>query len=237
MPFGVILPCQEVTSSQGASRSGCLRRPENRGMQNNFDGLRLIAALTVLWGHQYLLLGLTEPRIAHVRSPMHLAVLVFFSMSGYLVASSWQSDPHAGRFMLRRLLRIWPGWATCVVILGAGALIAARDAMDTLAAQFWFTNLFFYGFDWEFFKSTHRHALNGSLWTIRFEVQCYVLLATVGLAARRLIKWAAVGAFVALLSAFVALGGERAIIEGLRSWGNFPHLPYFGAFFVAGSLL
>lgn len=122
--------------------------------------------MLVLWGHQYLLTGRESPTLGPLRAPMHLAVLVFFSLSGYLVTLSYTTDPHVGRFLLRRFLRIWPPFAVVVVVCGVGALLSARDELTDLAARFYFTNLFFHDFDSDFFTSTPRHALIGSLWTI-----------------------------------------------------------------------
>jgi len=55
---------------------------------NNFDGVRLVAALSVLASHQFVNSGGREPLLFGSMSIGTLAVLVFFAMSGYLVASS-----------------------------------------------------------------------------------------------------------------------------------------------------
>jgi peptidoglycan/LPS O-acetylase OafA/YrhL len=204
---------------------------------NNFDGLRLLAALTVLWSHQFLLMGRAEPLIPKMRSPGHLAVLVFFSLSGYLVSASWARDPHVGRFLLRRFLRIWPAYAVVVVICGTFAVFNARDELARLASWFYFSNLFFHGFESDFFTSTPRHELNGSLWTIPYEVKCYVGLAAVGMFSGRRLRWLLLASLAALLVWFGLEGGQRSLEAALLHWQTFPHLPYFGAFFLAGALL
>ena len=89
---------------------------------NNFDFIRLVAALLVLVSHQFALQGLPEPGVQGLYSLGGLGVLVFFSISGYLVAQSWLNDPHWLRFAARRLLRIVPGllvvMVACTFILG-----------------------------------------------------------------------------------------------------------------------
>jgi len=97
----------------------------SRHGDNNFDGVRLAAALCVLASHQCLMSGLPEPRIVGPLTLGGFAVLVFFAISGYLVASSWSADPEAWRFAARRFLRIWPAYA--VVVVGAAAWIIATD--------------------------------------------------------------------------------------------------------------
>jgi peptidoglycan/LPS O-acetylase OafA/YrhL len=205
--------------------------------RNNFDGIRLAAALMVLWSHGFLLTGRAEPLLVHVRSPGHLAVLVFFSLSGYLVASSWASDPDLRRFLVRRLLRIWPAYSVVVVVLGIGAVFKANDDLSLMAAQHWFWNLAFDRFDWGFFRGTVRHELNGSLWTIPYEVECYVALAAVAVVAGRWLNWACAATLLGLLLAFASWGGQEALDTALHNWGTFPHLYYFGAFFAAGAIL
>ena len=55
---------------------------------NNFDAIRLIAAVVVVIGHAWPLTGLPDaPSVATI--PIHgLAVFVFFSLSGYLITQS-----------------------------------------------------------------------------------------------------------------------------------------------------
>ena len=81
-------------------------RPALPHRLNNFDSLRLTAALFVLVSHQHALTGLPEPSILNVHSLGGLGVLIFFSISGFLVAQSWQADPNLWRFSAKRLLRI-----------------------------------------------------------------------------------------------------------------------------------
>jgi len=69
---------------------------------NNFDVVRVVAALFVVVSHQFALTGLPEPTFLNVHTLGGLGVLVFFSVSGYLVAQSWQADPHVLRFAARR---------------------------------------------------------------------------------------------------------------------------------------
>src|SRR4051794_16276411 len=61
--------------------------------RNNFDGLRLIGALMVLVSHQFALSGRTEPHVVGQVSLGALGVLIFFSISGFLVGQSWHNDP------------------------------------------------------------------------------------------------------------------------------------------------
>ena len=135
----------------------------NKGRRNNFDALRLIGAFLVLISHQFALSGRPEPKFLGDSSFGHLGVLIFFSISGYLVTSSWLKDPHIARFIARRALRLVP--ALCASIPLTLAVIAALGLTG--------------------FPGNPRHLTNGSLWTIPYEVGCYALLLVAGVATRR----------------------------------------------------
>lgn len=154
---------------------------------NNFDALRLLAALMVIWSHQFALMGLPTPLVFH-NEPGALGVVLFFAISGYLVTHSWVADPHLGRFWLRRFLRIWPG-LTVLVLLSVFVLgpwltelplaqyfrhPATREHLYNLVLN---TRISLPGI---FASSPHPGSLNGPLWTIPLEVGCYVALALMG---------------------------------------------------------
>ncbi|MES2858073.1 MAG: acyltransferase [Pseudomonadota bacterium] len=124
---------------------------------NNFDGLRLAGALGVLWSHMFLVSGRSEPLTPIGGTYGHVSVLMFFAISGHLVALSWRRDPHMLRFLARRALRILPGVAV--------ALMAAHAAVRLLGLTG--------------FPENPYHQLNESLWTIPLEVYCYFILAAI----------------------------------------------------------
>jgi peptidoglycan/LPS O-acetylase OafA/YrhL len=204
---------------------------------NNFDGLRLLAAIAVLVSHQFALAGRIEPAAGPYGSPGGLAVIVFFALSGYLVSSSWGADPDVPRFLARRLLRIWPGFAAVVLTCVAAVIWFDPDPpFGAIAAQAYLSNLYFSGFDWYFFQGLPRPQMNGSLWTIPFEVSCYLVVAAVAPLAGRRVRWLWVGALVALAAWFTHLGGQPAFDA---AWGkpDFPFFAYFGAAFMVGACL
>ena len=140
---------------------------------NNFDGLRLAGALAVLWSHMFLLTGNAEPRTPLGGTYGHLGVLMFFSISGYLVTLSWRRDPHARRFLARRALRVVPGVA---VALG---LAYAAVALLGLSG----------------FPGNPRPELNESLWTIPLEIYCYLILTGLVLLTGKPGVWMAMAMF------------------------------------------
>jgi peptidoglycan/LPS O-acetylase OafA/YrhL len=193
---------------------------------NNFDGLRLIAALLVLVSHQFAVTGRPEPHLFGDTLGT-FGVYVFFSISGYLVAKSWHADPSIPRFLARRGLRIWP--LLTFVAVALAALAAALTPLDRQALQL-LSNAALVFSDARFFPDNPVGRIHGPWWTIKFEVACYLALCALGLLAGARARWGLVAAAVAGAAFYFAVG-----LDGLpfrRMW-----LIKFGAFFVIGALL
>lgn len=185
---------------------------------NNFDAFRLLAALLVIWSHQFAVLGMPIPTLLYDK-PGAVGVVIFFAISGYLVMLSWLADPHLGRFAMRRVLRIWPGLTAAVVLcaLALGPLVSSLS-LDAYFAHpltwSYFSNLWLqtrYELPGVFETNVLRTAVNGPLWTIPLEVGCYVALGVAG--SLGLLRWrhTAPLIFVALM---VALWRRYSIAPG-----------------------
>lgn len=157
---------------------------------NNFDILRLIAALAVIVGHSYAIAP--QPpyqdgvlRILHFDYSGSLAVKFFFFLSGLLVTNSIVTKPDAFRFLAKRAFRIFPGLFVCLLIsvlivgplftkLSLGAYFSNSETWHYL-----FNNTVLINMRWrlpEVFAES-KFGLNGSLWTLPYEVLCYIYLA------------------------------------------------------------
>jgi len=165
--------------------------------KNNFDLIRVIAALCVLVSHQFALSGLPEPSVLGVQSLGGVGVLVFFSISGFLIAKSWDLDPSVWRFTIRRLLRIWPGYAVAIILTATvlGPFLSTMSVHDYYAHPFfhdYFLNLRFQLRDelpLQFPGNKLPTAINGSLWTIPLELKCYVAFGVLGIVGLLRPKW------------------------------------------------
>jgi peptidoglycan/LPS O-acetylase OafA/YrhL len=158
--------------------------------RNNFDFLRLFAALLVIYGHAYPLLGATDPSFA-VNSVQTIGVKIFFSISGYLVALSWYHDPNAWRFFLRRVTRIFPALVVVILITGlvAGPFLTEIKLSDyflNARLRQYMLNIFLdisYDLPGVFRTNIYPIAVNGSLWTLPAEISMYVafpIIASIG---------------------------------------------------------
>ena len=209
---------------------------------NNFTALRWLAAGLVLYGHSFIFLGLPEPLFMNWAPLGPLGVFVFFSISGFLVAQSWQNDPNPRRFMMRRALRIFPGLIVCVAltIFPFGAAISTLDLESYLkhpATRGYFTNIYLY--ITYYLPGVFEHirvpnAVNGSLWSLPAEFFMYILLSILGvLKAPRLVFFALFIAFVAS-TIFWALKTQEMLVI-YRT--DFRQVLICGGYFLAGVLI
>jgi peptidoglycan/LPS O-acetylase OafA/YrhL len=162
------------------------------GRDNNFNLIRLLAALSVLFSHSVAVLGLPSSReffFDHLGlSLAEMAVDVFFVTSGFLVAGSLVNRGDVVAFLWARALRIYPAlWV--MLILTVFALAPALTALP-LADYFSSAKTHDYfvkcatligGVRYSLpgvFETNPLHAeFNGSLWTLPIELRLYCYLA------------------------------------------------------------
>lgn len=205
---------------------------------NNFDAIRIIAASMVLFSHHFALTGQMEPSFLGVHSLGGLAVAIFFIISGYLVAMSWQRDPSVWRFALRRVLRIWPALTAALVVTayGLGAWVSKLPLMEywshPATAQYlhglWMKIHFVLPGVFE--NNPYPLGVNGSLWTIPYEVRCYIVLGLMGMLG--LLRWRPV--LLACIAVYMAwfLARSNADVTGIVHYGR-----ELSAFFLMGVAL
>ena len=92
-----------------------------RRENNNFDLVRLIAALAVIFGHSFYLFptnGYKEPISIILKNDYSgsLAVYVFFFLSGIFITSSFDKSNSPVKFVIARAFRIWPALIVCILL-------------------------------------------------------------------------------------------------------------------------
>ena len=167
-----------------------------------YDALRIAAALSVVVSHAFVLTGRGEVVVhdwAHHSLDLgRLAVLVFFVLSGWLLAASWVAQPDPVAFLRKRLLRIWPALIVLVLV----TTFALGPLMTTAStADYWTSDL-----TWRYLGNLKLlpqqdvlpgvfednpggRIVNGSLWTLPVEVGAYVLLCAAGVAGLVRRRW------------------------------------------------
>ena len=207
---------------------------------NGFNLVRLVCALLVVVYHA---VGMNPT--APQRDPLStllaphsdlgaLAVGVFFVISGMFIARSWMSDPHLGRFALRRVARIVPGLFACLLITTvlAVTLFSAdgwRGLLQTAPWRYIFGNTVLHWLQYNIPPAQlalpgvlgGQH-LNGPLWTLYWEGRMYVMVALIGLAAALpLRQWMRGAALFLLLAANLFPDVAGGYIWEVRMWSLF----------------
>lgn len=167
---------------------------------NNFDLIRLFAALSVAIGYTIIWLQIEVPNtIWNTLRILFSGVPVFFVLSGFLVTQSWlQRRGHCFQYFFNRGLRIYPAlWlqyvAVSVLMYFTGGL-AVEALSETLAFK-WFLSAAFIGsnfwgnvvtnYDPFVWTGLYKWYPADVLWTIPVEISFYLLVPLIFFGGRR----------------------------------------------------
>lgn len=161
------------------------------GRDNNFNLIRVLAALSVLISHSFALTsGNSDAQPFSHTLGMTLgtmAVDVFFITSGYLVTASLLSRKNAVEFVIARMLRIYPGLLVMLLltVFGLGAYFTVLPLSSYLANGETYHYLrrcltLINGVSFElpgvFRTLPLKGEVNSSLWTLPYEIRMYGIL-------------------------------------------------------------
>lgn len=161
--------------------------------RNNFDFLRFSAASAVVIGHCYWLSGAgeTEPVRLFTGSmdTADIAVNLFFVMSGFLIAASWIKSRSAVEFAAKRALRIFPALCVSVLltVLVVGPMatgLSLKDYLLNSQTLLYLSNMALvthFHLPGVFSGNPFPDTVNGSVWTLPYEVLMYASLLFMGL--------------------------------------------------------
>jgi peptidoglycan/LPS O-acetylase OafA/YrhL len=178
---------------------GTLLSTYTHNRDNNFNLIRFIAASLVLYSHSFPLAlgtGHTDP-IFHATGigGGTIAVDVFFITSGFLIAGSFFARANLIAFVWARILRIYPALIVallfCVLVVGlAFTTLTAYDYLSNpkthrfLLKNATLLSAIRYQLPGVFADLPYPNAVNGSLWTLPYEIKMYAWLAVIGSAFR-----------------------------------------------------
>ncbi len=154
---------------------------------NELDFLRLVLATSVVFQHAHLAeVNTNMPWVERIP-----AVPIFILLSGLLVTESYLNSPSLIVYIKKRLRRILPAYISVVLLggiilwsIGAVISLPGGGSLQELA-YYYFYNLSFLNFfhpcvfDSSAYSDVKYCAVNGSLWTIKFELCFYLLLPCV----------------------------------------------------------
>lgn len=222
------------------------------GRNNNFDALRLLAAISVIFSHSFLIAEGTqdnEPLILLTSNQAILGlagVFVFFAISGFLVTQSFERTPNPWHFLAKRALRIFPGLfvATVVSALVLGPIVTNLPLAGYLSRlqpyEYVLGNTLLDQTvhelpDVSFADNGVGLEVNGSLWTLRIEFVMYLMVLALGvvrlLTVRTALVLLAFGTACLYFEMLYPLEKWSWFFQLLSAWG------WLVAFFAAGIAL
>ncbi len=159
------------------------------GKTNNLTFIRLVAALSVIYGHtSAIVAGASADWVAVTTGYAFLggvAVDLFFLISGFLVTASILSGG-LKNFVVSRVLRIYPAlWVNLILVTFVlGSIVTTLTVTEYLAHEdVW---VYFKGLAFTYkggfflpgvFTQNHNLAVNGSIWSVLLEVWLYIVVA------------------------------------------------------------
>jgi peptidoglycan/LPS O-acetylase OafA/YrhL len=219
--------------------------------KNNFDFLRLLLASLVIFTHAFALTTdiKDDPIFPYTgRVLSEIAVCGFFVISGYLIQNSVRASTSLFSFIKKRMLRLLPGLIVAI-LLSVLALGAWRTSLPLSA---YFSN----SDTWKYLLSNilllpgsgtlpgvfeqHKDtAVNGSLWTLRYEILCYLSLGLLYFASTAIKRTACI---VLLLLSIIGswafqLGWWTVNFEQQSASKFLYYICNLGSYFWAGALL
>ena len=198
-----------------------------KGIGPGFDFLRIGLAVSIVLTHAALLTGRTWIRDSPLWFVEYALVPMFFVLSGFLVAGS-AMRLSLGNFLTNRGLRIIPALAVDVVVCA----LVIGPIMTTLPLWQYFTEPDFYRYflnisGWihyslpGVFKDHFNQRVNGALWTVPYEIFCYIIMSFLivsrWIMQPRMIAGLAIGLFIAGLAVQYGVPKDHSIMSrGLR---------------------
>ncbi len=178
-----------------------------KGIGPGFDFLRIFLAVSIVLFHSMILTGNDWMRDTPLWFIEYGLVPMFFALSGFLVTASGMRLS-LKNFLINRGLRIVPALAVDVIFCS----LIVGPIMTTVSYGEYFTDSRF----WSYFLNitgyihyylpgvfeTHESTMvNGALWTVPYEVMCYVIIS-IFIYFKLLPHWRKTALF-----AFVMIGG------------------------------
>lgn len=214
---------------------------------NSFGVVRLAAAIAVVVTHAYGIVGgWALPELLEPSTGWSLgahAVHVFFVLSGFMIAASWERSASWLDFAVARSLRILPA-LICVnllIVVLAGLFITTAEP-----AAYWSpdnigsflvraTLLFSVGVSLEgvFTDNPMGNSVNIPIWTIRFEVICYLsvmafMTAVAALRLRGMTRLAAIAPVLVASAIVIANAGHPEEFSFAAQLARFAFAFYLG---------
>ncbi len=155
--------------------------------KNNFDFLRILFAIMVVFTHCYAITGMGEVDALYFLTGGQLVFSFiglsgFFTLSGYLILKSLFRSTSIFEYLKKRVLRIYPALVILMIVTFIiGAIVSAIGIVGYLKISSPYTYVIsqlslFGSFQTTIDTVFCNGTVNASLWTIAYEFSFYILL-------------------------------------------------------------
>lgn len=212
--------------------------------ENHFNLMRMGLATGVLVSHAFPLAlgpGAAQPLEGLLGANLGtLCVYVFFALSGFFIAQSFDRSRCGLHFLAARALRLFPALAvmSCLTVIAAALWVSAADpaAVWREGAAYVLRSMTLVAVDYTlpgvFQDTPYPGVINGSLWTLFYEVVCYLGVLVLGLLG--LFRHPRLCAGVVALAAGLCGAVWLAAAAGLEMPGRMVRLGQLGLPFAIG---
>lgn len=148
---------------------------------NVFDLIRYWAAISVMLGHyawkasDYSSQGAGFMDVLVTITTFFPGVVVLFSLSGYLIAASFERSKNRKDFFRKRILRMYPELWVCTIVNLIVVIILASELLDKSIIVWLVTQIFGIANTPSCLENFATGSINGALWTIFTELQLYIV--------------------------------------------------------------
>lgn len=160
---------------------------------NNFNIIRLLAAMFVIFSHSFGFFGQADPVKVFTNGQLpggQLAVYIFFVLSGYLITASWLKKENVKVYLESRIRRIFPALVVTVFV----SIFIFGPLLTNYSTEDYFSSAKTYSYFWNlslwkmtmtlpgvFLIEGKEHTFNAPLWTLFFEFLMYLIVVVFGL--------------------------------------------------------
>tara|TARA_B100002019_G_scaffold119888_1_gene102919 strand:+ start:672 stop:1751 length:1080 start_codon:yes stop_codon:yes gene_type:complete len=186
--------------------------------KNNFDLIRLLAALQVVIVHGYEHLGLERGKWFIDFISVFPGVPIFFVISGFLISASWERSSSFYSYVQNRVLRIYPALWGCLLFSVLTVILVYPINVSLIGFTKWIVAQISIGqfYNPDFLRDYGVGVLNGSLWTIPVELQFYLLLPVLYFCFSK-VQWSRALLLTVLIS-LIAINQVYVYIQGSESY-------------------
>lgn len=176
--------------------------------RNALNALRLVLAAEVMLFHSWPATGHMPPK-STLQLFFSVGVDGFFAISGFLITRSWITDPRLRDYLTARGLRILPGFYICLIVTAfafapLSVAIQGGSAAKLLGSaaplEYIFKNSAVAYLQPTIGGTLHGvpggPAWNGSMWSLIWELLCYLVVAGIGVAGLANRRWVSLAILV-----------------------------------------